>query len=150
MLSRLLSARARASRTICAVDDQAVDAALSPRVLLGNLDPILLVGLQRVLAEDGIDVIGQADTPAGVVSEAQRLQPDVVLLDLDRVAGKDIGPRIQDVAPNAKVILWASDETVMEILDPRSRDTRLVATAASGELRNELTSSRNRHPEGDN
>lgn len=131
------------------MDDHAVDDATPPRVLLGNLDPILLVGLQRVLDEDGVDVIGQAQTATSIVSEAQRLQPDVVLLDLDRVAGKDIGPQIQHVAPRAKVILWASDETVMEILDPSSRDTRLVAIAASGELRNELTSPRNRHPEGD-
>jgi len=149
MLSRLLSARRGPSARIGAVDDCVVDEATRPRVLLGNLDPMLLVGLRRVLDEDGVDVVGQEPTPRGVVAQAGRLQPDVVLLDLDRVAGEDLGHQIQDVAPRAKVILWASDETLMEILDPSTDDTRLVAIAGSGELRHELTSHRHRHPEGD-
>jgi hypothetical protein len=132
-----------------AVDDLATDEATPPRVLLGNLDPILLVGLRRVLDEDGVDVVGQEQTATGIVTEAQRLQPDVVLLDLDRDADDDIGQQIQHVAPQAKVILWARDETVMEVLDPSTHDTRLVAVAASGGLRSELTSHRHRHPEGD-
>jgi DNA-binding NarL/FixJ family response regulator len=115
-----------------------------PRVLLGYLEPILLVGLQIVLADDGVDVVGQEQTAIGIVTEARRLQPDVVLLDLDQVAGGELGQQIQDVAPRAKVILWARDETVMEVLDPSSDHRRLIATA-SGELRNELTS--HRHPQ---
>lgn len=149
MLSGLLSARRGPSATIRAVDDCVVDEATRPRVLLGNLDPMLLVGLRRVLDEDGVDVVGQEPTPRGIVEEAGRLQPDVVLLDLDRVAGEDLGRQIQNVAPHAKVILWASDETLMEILDPSTHDTRLVAIAGAGELRHELTSHRHRHPEGD-
>jgi hypothetical protein len=139
MLSRLLSADGRPLRTM-----RAVDQASAPRVLLGYLEPILLIGLQSVLADDGVEVVGQEQTATGIVTEARRLQPDVVLLDLDQVAGGELGRQIQDVAPQAKVILWARDETVMEILDPSSRHRRLVATA-SGELHNELTS--HRHPQ---
>jgi DNA-binding NarL/FixJ family response regulator len=126
-----------------------VDEARPPRVLLGNLEPILAVGLRRVLAEDGIDVIGQEETPSAIVTEARRLQPDVVLLNLDSLAGGGLGEQIQHVAPGAKVILWARDETVMEVLDPSCADARLVAIAAGGELRHELTSNPHRHREED-
>ena len=115
-----------------------------PRVLLGKLEPILLVGLEEVLADDGFDVVGHALTPAAIVTEARRLQPDVVVLNLDSVAGETLGQEIQEVAPRAKVILWARDETVMEVLDPSSRDARLVAIDAGDDLRIELTNSR--HP----
>lgn len=142
MLSRLLSSGGGQVASISGVDE-----ASPPRVLLGDLEPILLIGLRRVLAEDGVDIVGQEQTATGIVTEARRLQPDVVLLDLDSVAGADLGQQIQDVAPQAKVILWARDETVMEVLDPSSGDARLVAITASGELRNELTSNRHRHRE---
>lgn len=126
-----------------------VDEVSAPRVLLGNLEPILLMGLRRVLAEDGVDIVGQEHGATGILTEARRLQPDVVLLDLDSVAGAGLGRQIQDVAPGAKVILWARDETVMEVLDPSSSDARLVAMTAPGELRNELTNKRHRHREED-
>ncbi len=113
-------------------------------MLLGKLEPILLVGLEKVLADDGVDVVGHALTPAAIVGEARRLQPDVVVLNLDGVAGETLGQEIQDVAPRAKVILWARDETVMEVLDPSSRDARLVAIDAGDDLRIELT--KPRHP----
>jgi DNA-binding response OmpR family regulator len=144
MLSRLLSSSGGALATIRSVND-----TRPPRVLLGNLEPILLVGLRRVLAEDGVDVVGEERSATGIVIEARRLQPDVVLLDLDSLAGKDLGQQIQDVAPEAKVVLWARDETVMEVLDPSSSDVRLVAITAPGELRSELTRTRHRHREED-
>lgn len=139
-LSALLSPNTRAWQTIGRVDE-----VNPPRVLLGKLEPILLVGLEKVLADDGVDVVGHALTPTAIVTEARRLQPDVVVLNLDSVAGETLlGQRIQDVAPRAKVILWARDETVMEVLDPSSRAPRLVPIDAGDDLRIELTNSR--HP----
>jgi len=121
-----------------------VSQARPPQVLLGNLEPIMVVGLQRVLADDGIDVIGQEPNPSQIVVEAGRLQPDVVLLDRGDIGAKTLSQQVQDVAPQTKVILWARDETVMEVLDPASDRARLVALTAHGELRSELTSARNR------
>jgi DNA-binding NarL/FixJ family response regulator len=121
-----------------------VNQARPPQVLLGNLEPIMAVGLQTVLADDGIDVIGQEPNPSQIVIEAGRLQPDAVLLDRGDVDAWTLGQQVQDVAPGTKVILWARDETVMEVLDPASDRARLVALTAHGELRSELTSARNR------
>ena len=104
----------------------------------------MAVGLERVLTDDGIDVIGQEPNPSQIVIEARRLQPDAVLLDRGDVDAWTLGHQVQDVAPETKVILWARDETVMEVLDPASDRARIVALTAQGELRSELTSARNR------
>jgi DNA-binding NarL/FixJ family response regulator len=115
-----------------------MNASRPMRVLLGNLEPIMLVGLQAVLAEDGIEAIGPEHTPGRIVAEAQRLQPDVVLLDFNH-AGSTLCDQIQHVAPHTKVIRWARDETVMEVLDPASGRARVVPLTAREALRNELT-----------
>jgi len=103
----------------------------------------MLVGLQAVLAEGGIQVIGPERNPDRIVEEAGRLQPDVVLLDLD-VEGSTLGEEIQGVAPRTKVIRWARDETVMEVLDPASDSARVVPLTARGGLYSELTRSGHR------
>jgi DNA-binding NarL/FixJ family response regulator len=105
---------------------------------------MMLVGLQVVLAEDGVEAIGPEYTPSRILSEAQRLQPDVVLLDFNHDEGRSLGDQIQCVAPNTKVIRWARDETVMEVLDPVSGSTRVVPLTAREALRSELTGDRHR------
>lgn len=120
-----------------------MDDALPLRVLLGNLEPIMVVGLRRVLEEDGVVVIGPQSEPEQIVRAADRQQPDVVVLDLSDGA-RALGEQVRRVAPRAKVILWARDETVMEVLEAVSRVPRLVALTATDGLRNELSSSRDR------
>jgi DNA-binding NarL/FixJ family response regulator len=121
-----------------------VDQAPALRVMLGDLAPIMAIGLRAVLEEDGIDVIGLEREPERIVSGAERLQPDVVVLDLDKDGARALGEQIQHVAPRTKVILWARDETVMEVLESVSRTPRLVAITVPEGLRNELSSNRHR------
>jgi DNA-binding NarL/FixJ family response regulator len=134
--ARFLSRRPRRERVAL------VNSARPTRVLLGNLEPMMLVGLQVVLAEDGVEAIGPERTPSRILAEAQRLQPDVVLLDFNPSEGGTLGAQIQRVAPHTKVIRWARDETVMEVLDPASGSTRVVPLTAREALRNELTGGR--------
>jgi DNA-binding NarL/FixJ family response regulator len=122
--------------------DAAVDDGTPPRILLGNLEPIMLVGLQRVLAEEGMNVVGQEQSAEQILGEARRLQPDVIVLDLDSSRAGKFSDVIRRAAPNAKLIFWARDETLMEVLDPSSSDARVVALTAPEELRSELTNSK--------
>jgi len=122
--------------------DAPVDDTTRTRILLGNLEPIMLVGLGRVLAEEGMDVVGQEQTLERILDEAQRLQPDVVVLDLDTGSDRAVSAEVRRAAPRAKLIFWARDETLMEILDPCSSDMRVVALSAHAELRTELTTRR--------
>lgn len=117
---------------------------VATRVLLGNLEPILRVGLAAVLTEVGADVVAQERSGPRIVEEAERLTPDVVVLDLDDGTSRRLCSRVRAVSPRSKVILWAKDETVMEVLDPESETSRVVTTTCVDDLHRELTISRNR------
>lgn len=57
--------------------------------------------------EDGMHVVGEATDGRHSISQAQLLQPDVILLDLSmpRLTGFDAIPEIKRVAPDAKIIV---------------------------------------------
>ena len=83
-------------------DDAAIgvlicDNADAMRVLLG-----IVIELRP-----GLRVVGEARDGDEAVSEAKRLQPDVILLDLSmpRRTGLDALPEIRQVAPAAQVIV---------------------------------------------
>jgi DNA-binding NarL/FixJ family response regulator len=112
-------------------------------VLLGNLAPIMVIGMARLLAEEGAEVIGQERHPAKIVSAAGETQPDIVVLDLTAEGARQLGGRVQDVSPETKVILCDSGEGALEVLDPGAAETRRVAVDASEGLRMEMATSRN-------
>jgi DNA-binding NarL/FixJ family response regulator len=111
------------------------------RVLLGNLEPVVRLGMATVLAEDGVEVIGSEERPHALVLLAGRLQPDAVVLDLGQALSRELAERVRMAAPETKVVLWARDEDAMEVLDPGARTPRRYFTAVSEELRSELISS---------
>lgn len=81
------------------------DDVESMRVLLG-----VIVGLRP-----GLHVAGEAADGEQAITEAARLQPDVVLLDLSmpRRTGLDALPEIKRVAPEAKVIVLSGFAATM-------------------------------------
>jgi DNA-binding NarL/FixJ family response regulator len=115
------------------------------RVLLGDLAPIMAIGLRTVLEEEGIEVIGQESERSRIVRRSQRLQPDVVVLDLDHDGATALATEIRHVAPRTKVILWARDETVMGVLESMSDTPRLVDITTHVGLPSELSTGR--HPD---
>ena len=110
--------------------------------MLGDLAPIMAVGLRAVLEENGVRVIAHEDDRDRIVEQAARLQPDAVVLDLDKDGATAVAEQVQRAASHVKVILWSRDETVMEVLESVSRAPRLVAVTAPEALWNELNSSR--------
>lgn len=116
----------------------------APQVLLGRLEPIMVLGLRRQLSEDGIEVVGQEDEAGRLLTEAQRLQPDTVVLDLNHGDARRLADEVRMASPSTKVVLWARDETVMEVFDPDASTTRLVAVTAPQGLCSELLGRRHR------
>jgi DNA-binding NarL/FixJ family response regulator len=110
--------------------------------MLGDLAPIMAVGLRAVLEDNGVRVIAHEDDRTRIVEQAARLRPDAVVLDLDKDGATALAERVQAAASHVKVILWSRDETVMEVLESVSRTPRLVAVTAPEALWNELNSSR--------
>ena len=106
--------------------------------MLGNLEPLARVGMTRVLEDDGLEVVGDAERPDALVEEARRLQPDAIVIGVDREGSKELTDRVRTAAPGAKVILWARDETDLRVLDPGSSSPRQIGGSASDALLREL------------
>src|SRR3954454_2103982 len=89
-----------------------------PRVLLGNLGPIMRLGMNRVLSEEGCHVVGQEDRPSAIVGAAHRLRPDIVVLDLDGGSSNELAQLVRGASPETTVVLCAREEDLMEVLEP--------------------------------
>jgi DNA-binding NarL/FixJ family response regulator len=94
------------STTTRTCDDRAVERS----VLLVDDHAGFRAEARAMLEMDDYVVVGEAATSAAAVSEASRLRPDIVLLDVGLPDGSGldlIGP-IRSVAPGAIVILISS------------------------------------------
>src|SRR4051794_31880047 len=81
------------------------------RVLLADDHAVVREGLRTFLQlQDGMEVVGEAADGEQAVDEAQRLQPDVVLMDLvmPRLDGVGAMRRIRAAVPDARVIVLTS------------------------------------------
>src|ERR1700755_147080 len=87
-----------------------------PRVLLGNLGPIMRLGMNRVLSEQGCQVVGQEDRPSAIIGAVHRLRPDIVVLALDGGSSHELGRLVRGASPETTVVLWAREEDLMEVL----------------------------------
>ena len=110
-----------------------------PRVLLGNLGPIMRLGMNRVLSEQGCQVVGQEDRPSAIIGAAHRLRPDIVVLDLDNGSSHELAQLVRGASPETTVVLWAREEDLMEVLEPVWNTSRLVAVPIVERLRSELS-----------
>lgn len=109
-----------------------------PRVMLGNLGPIARVGMRRLLSEGGVDVLDAELAAAPVDPVMARLQPDVVVLDLDRTDSQRLSKVVRRTCPQAKVVLWAANEDVMEVIDPGATRPRWVLSGVPRDLLAEM------------
>ena len=81
------------------------------RVLVVDDHVVVREGLRTFLRlQDGIEVVGEAADGLEAVAEAERLQPDVVLMDLvmPEVDGVEAMRRIGERVPSARVIVLTS------------------------------------------
>lgn len=91
-------------------------------VLIVGGQEIIRVGLHTMLSRhDDINVVGEASTVKGAVSESCRLKPDVVLLDvrLPSGSGVDACRAIRDACPNTRILflsLYENDEAVLAVV----------------------------------
>jgi DNA-binding NarL/FixJ family response regulator len=104
------------------------------RVLLGNLEPVVRLGMAAVLREESVDVIGEDGRPPALVLLAGRLRPDAVVLDIAQQVSRSLCERIRDASPRTTVVFWARDEDVMEVLAPGASEPRRVFAPAPEEL----------------
>lgn len=94
-----------------------------------------------MLASGGVEVVGDS-TETALVAEVRRVDPDAVVLGLDHDADRELGDQVRAAAPSTKVILWARDETAMEVFEPGSTLPRRVGSGVREALLSELTGPR--------
>ena len=82
-----------------------------PRVLIADDHPGMVKAVCRLLALD-CDVVGTVADGSALLEAAQRLQPDVIVLDvnLPNVHGLEACRQISDRYPETKVIVFTADE----------------------------------------
>lgn len=78
------------------------------RILLADDHAVLRAGLRLLLSsQDGFSIVGEAATGTETLSLAERLQPDLILLDLSMPAlgGLDALPALRRLAPDAHILI---------------------------------------------
>src|SRR3954451_18392635 len=111
---------------------------MSPiRVLVADDHPIVRQGLVSVLEdEDDLEVVGTAGSGAEAVRLAQRVRPDVVLLDLEmpEVDGVAAIPKLLSVSPDTGVLVFTAYDTEERVLGAVRAGARgYLLKGASGE-----------------
>jgi two-component system, NarL family, response regulator LiaR len=93
------------------------------RVLLVDDHPVVRQGLRALLStQDGIDVVGEAEDGEAAVTAAERLSPDVVLMDvvMPGMDGVEALRRIGQRRPQTRVVMltsYADERRAMEAVD---------------------------------
>ena len=93
------------------------------RVLLVDDHPVVRQGLRALLStQEGIEVVGEADDGDAAVSAAERLSPDVVLMDvvMPKMDGIEALRRIGELRPQTRVVMltsYADERHAMEAVD---------------------------------
>lgn len=113
---------------------------LQPRVLLGNLDPFVQLGMARLFEHSGIDLLG-GNASEGLLAAVRRLDPDCVVLDRNNTASRELAERLRLTYPEIKIILWSRDEDCVEVMDPHNAGTRTFTYEVAAHLHQELANS---------
>jgi DNA-binding NarL/FixJ family response regulator len=79
----------------------------APRVLIADDQELIRTGFRLILTARGIDVIGEAGDGAEAVTQARRLRPDVVLMDIrmPTMNGLDAAKLILDDQGDCRVLM---------------------------------------------
>jgi len=94
-------------------------ATRAARVLIADDQTLFRAGLARLLNEDSrLEVVGQALEGQDAVTQAAKLKPDVVLMDLKMpgVDGIEATRQITEADPNIKVLILTTFETDSNVI----------------------------------
>jgi two-component system, NarL family, response regulator LiaR len=96
------------------------------RILLADDHALFREGLRQLLTAKGFEIVGEAGTGVEAVEEAQRLTPDLVVLDLDmpEMDGLEATRLIKTALPDMPVVILTASE----------RETNLFESVKSGAL----------------
>lgn len=108
---------------------------IRPRILMADDHSIVLAGLRKLVEAEG-EVVGTVEDGRALIEEAQRLRPDVILLDISMplLNGLDAARRLSKLVPDSKVIfltMHAAPTYAMEAFKAGASGYLLKRSAAS-------------------
>jgi DNA-binding NarL/FixJ family response regulator len=91
---------------------------VATRILIVDDHPLTRDALAALLGAHGIEVVGCASDGMEAIAEAERLQPDLVLLDLSMpgMDGLAALPRLREAAPGCEVVVLTASGTEENLL----------------------------------
>ncbi len=94
-------------------------AVADPRVLLVDDHDLFRTGLRNLLADQGVDVVGEAQTGAEALGLVRDLAPDVVVMDLNMpgMTGVEATRQINVLAPLTRVLVLTISDQDADVLD---------------------------------
>ena len=92
---------------------------LSPRVLLVDDHDLFRTGLRTLLEEQGVDVVGEAETGTEALRLIREVAPEVVVMDLNMpgMSGVDATRHISRDAPLTRVIVLTISDQEQDVMD---------------------------------
>ena len=94
-------------------------ALADPRVILVDDHDLFRTGLRNLLSDEGVDVVGEAQTGAEALGLVRELAPDVVVMDLNMpgMGGVEATRQINVFAPLTRVLVLTISEQDEDVLD---------------------------------
>jgi DNA-binding NarL/FixJ family response regulator len=91
---------------------------MSERILLVDDHPLTRAALGALLRQHSFDVVGEAADGSQAIEAAERLEPDLVLLDLSMpgLDGLSALPRLREAAPACEVVVLTASGTEDNLL----------------------------------
>lgn len=83
-----------------------------PRILMADDHSIVLAGLRKLVEAEG-EVVGAVEDGRALVKEAQKLRPDIILLDISMplLNGLDAARQLRKLVPESKLIFLTMHAT---------------------------------------
>jgi DNA-binding NarL/FixJ family response regulator len=91
---------------------------MAERILLVDDHPLTRAALAALLRQNGFEIVGEAADGAAAIDAADRLSPDLVLLDLSMpgIDGLTALPRLREAAPACEVVVLTASGTEENLL----------------------------------
>lgn len=92
---------------------------MSNSVLVVDDVELFRTDLAAALSREGFEVVGEASDAEGAVTLAERLQPDLVVLDIlmPGLSGLDVVEKIRAASPSSKVVMLTGSESEEDLLE---------------------------------
>jgi len=91
--------------------------AAAPTVVIADDHSVIRLGVRMALARGGFDVVAEAASRDGAISEVLRTQPDLCLLDISMPGGGvEAVEKLAELAPRTALVMLTASDSADDVL----------------------------------